>query len=67
MVQNEKTIQSYEPALGSRLGDAMKTGWEVLEEIIVVMARLWSVIVLGIVIYILYRRYQKRQRVKAKG
>ena len=54
MVANAKT---YRQDFGSKILDGLKTGWYVIEEIIAVLAQLWSVILIGIGGYIVFKKY----------
>ena len=57
LISNNKNIDAYIPSLGSRIFEALKAGWDVLEAIIVFIAQLWGIIILAIVVYILYRKF----------
>jgi len=56
LVYNDKNIDAYTPSLGSRVMESLKTGWEIIEELIVFITRLWTFIILGIVAYFTYRK-----------
>jgi len=63
LVSNDKNISSFKPPLGSRITDAFKEGWEVMESIIVFMAQIWWLLVMIGFGYLLYRIYQKKSLV----
>lgn len=54
MVANAKT---YRQNFGSKILDGIISGWYVIEGIIAVLAQLWSVILIGIGGYILFKKY----------
>lgn len=54
MVANAKT---YRQNFGSQIWDGIKSGWYILEGIIAVLVQLWSVILIGIGAYILFKKY----------
>ncbi len=60
VISNEKNIDAYTPGLGSRLVDSFKTGWEIVEDILVFVTQLWVFIVAGILFFFLYRKYGKQ-------
>jgi len=57
LVSNNRIIKEYRPGLAKRLLESLKFGWRILEEIFVFIVKLWALILLAIVIYILYRNY----------
>lgn len=52
-------LKEYHPGFGSRLGDAFKTGWEIIVEVVIFLSHLWFFILLGIIGYIWLRRRGK--------
>lgn len=54
MVANPKT---YRQGFGSKILDGILSGWYVIEGIIAVIAQLWSVILIGIGGYIIFKKY----------
>jgi len=56
VLPNDKNIDAYKPGFGSRMVEALKTGWEVLESILVALARIWWLIIFTALIYIGWRR-----------
>ena len=60
LIANEKNIDIYTPGLGSKLLEALKTGWEMLEAIIVFFAQLWWFLLFGAIGYMIYRISRKR-------
>lgn len=54
MIANAKT---YRQNFGSQILDGIKSGWYVIEGIITVLAQLWSVILIGIGGYFIFKKY----------
>ena len=52
--------EEYRTSIGVRITDGLKTGWHILEEIIIFFVNIWTIIVLGIIIWILIRRRKKK-------
>ncbi|RFS16633.1 DUF4349 domain-containing protein [Emticicia sp. C21] len=47
MVENRQHIDNYRPNVFMRIWDSVKTGWMFLEDVIVILMRLWVFILLG--------------------
>ncbi|MEI6823078.1 MAG: DUF4349 domain-containing protein [Bacteroidota bacterium] len=60
LIANEKNIDIYTPGLGSKLLEALKTGWEMLEAIFVFFAQLWWFLLFVAIGYLIYRISRKR-------
>ncbi|WP_298223735.1 DUF4349 domain-containing protein [Flavobacterium sp.] len=60
IVANEKDASAYEPPLGLQLLDSIKSGWYILESLLVFVVHIWSLILLGILIYLGIKRYSKK-------
>lgn len=59
LVPNEQNIEAYEPGFFSKASEALKDGWDLLLQLVLTLVRGWSVILLGIVVYLLYRRIRR--------
>lgn len=55
LIANDKNIDAYRPGFGTQIVYALKWGWHVLEEVIIFISRLWGLILLVVVAYVLYR------------
>jgi hypothetical protein len=53
-------VPVYRPGLGTRLAEAFLTGWEVMETLLVVLTRLWAFWLLGLLIWLGYRKFGVR-------
>ncbi|MFZ1799429.1 MAG: DUF4349 domain-containing protein [Chitinophagaceae bacterium] len=62
MVSNNKNIEAYEPGFGSKIVEALKSGWSILAGFIVFLAKLWGVILFIIIALFLYKRYGNKMR-----
>lgn len=58
LIANNKNIDAYQPGLGSKIFEAVKYGWEILESIIVYLCKLWALFVLALVAYLIYKKYK---------
>lgn len=67
LIANDKGITPYQPGLALRLWDSVKTGWNLLEELLALLTRLWLFILLAIIGYIFFKRYKKQGRVLPKA
>jgi len=54
--------EEFRTSLGVRLLDGLKTGWHILEEIIVFIANLWAFILIGFGIWFLYRKFKSKPK-----
>lgn len=52
--------EEFRTSIGVRLLDGLKTGWHILEEIIVFIAHLWAFILIGFGIWFLYKKTRKK-------
>ncbi|MEI8203015.1 MAG: DUF4349 domain-containing protein [Bacteroidota bacterium] len=64
VLPNEKNIDAFEPGFGNQLLDALKFGWKILDVVIVFLARLWGLFLFALIIYILYRKFGHKLRIK---
>lgn len=53
----EKIVVPYQPGFGNQLKDAFNAGWNFVEYILIFIARLWAVILIGLGIYLIYKKY----------
>jgi hypothetical protein len=60
VIANDKNINAYQLGLGTKLIEACRFGWDILTTVIVFIVKLWGLILFGILAYILYRRYKKK-------
>jgi len=60
LISNDKNIDEYEPGFGSKIIEALKFGWDILEAFLVFLIKLWGLFLFGIVAYILYRKFGQK-------
>jgi len=65
MVVNHADISAYRTHIGIQIVDGLKTGWYILEAIIGFIVQLWSLILLGFIAFILYKKYLKKQEINS--
>lgn len=56
LVANEENIEDYRPGMGSRSWESIKTGWYVIEDIVVGLIAAWPLWILLSIIFIILRR-----------
>jgi len=61
IVANEKSIRAYQPGFFSRLWDAFLTGFDYLKEFILFLFRIWWLILILIVAFLIYPKIRKRK------
>lgn len=61
LLANEQNIDAYEPGFFSKAGEALKDGWEFLQDIALALIRSWSLVLLVVIAYLLYRRLRKQK------
>jgi hypothetical protein len=66
LLASNKDLTAYEPGFGRKLVESLKTGWKVLEAIVLFLANLWAVFLLGLAIYLLYRWLKTRNTTRNK-
>jgi cbb3-type cytochrome oxidase subunit 3 len=64
LISNDKNIDAYEPGFGSKLLEALKFGWDILEALLVFLTQLWGLFLLGIIAWILYWKFGRNQKSK---
>jgi hypothetical protein len=61
LISNDKNIQAYEPGFGSKVLEALKFGWNILEAFILFLVQLWGLFVFGIIAWVVYRKFVRKQ------
>lgn len=56
LVYNEKNIDAYEPGFGSKIAEALKSGWDSLETFLIFLVKSWGFIAFFLAAYFLYRK-----------
>ena len=56
LVYNEKSIKPYEPGFKTQLSESVQFGWSLFEELILLIAKLWPLLIAVVVGVMLYRR-----------
>ncbi len=57
LISNDKNIDAYQPNLGSKIMQALKSGWLILASIILFLMKLWGVLLFIIVALLLYKKF----------
>ncbi|MCO4291735.1 DUF4349 domain-containing protein [Solitalea sp. MAHUQ-68] len=62
LIANQENIRQYEPGFFSKAKESFITGFEILSDLIVFIIRLWALILLAVIAFILYKRYGYKLR-----
>jgi len=57
LIANDKNIKEYESGFGTKILDSISNGWNMLETVIVFIFNLWGLVLLGVIIFVLYKLY----------
>ena len=57
LIANDKNIKEYESGFGTKILDSILNGWNMLEAVIVFIFNLWGLVLLGVIIFVLYKLY----------
>ncbi len=55
LISNHKNIEEYEPSFGLKVFGAVKSGWIILQSVILFIVNLWGVLAAGLALYFLYK------------
>ena len=58
LISNDERPRTYEPGLGTKIVDALSNGWYILEAVLVFIINLWGLILIGGVIFLIYKIYR---------
>jgi hypothetical protein len=57
LISNYKNIEQFTPSFSNRFLDALKSGWEILQSIIIFFAQMWSFFLTAFILFIIYKRF----------
>lgn len=57
VIPNPDNTEDYRPGFWLRIAEALKAGWHMIQDLVVLLTRLWLLLLLGILGFFLYRRY----------
>ncbi len=57
VLYNFKNSDAYEPNLGAKIIQAVKSGWSILENIVVFLFEIWALILIAVLLLFAYRVY----------
>ena len=60
LICNNKSTKEYEPGFGIKIVESLQSGWDMLETIIVSIVKLWGIILLLLVAYLIYRKFGRK-------
>jgi len=61
LIANDKNIEAYKPRLGNQLIESFEYGWQILETLIVFLARFWGLFLFAAAGYAVYKAYSSKQ------
>ena len=62
IVESEKEVEPYSSSFGTRLMNGVKTGWKILEFIVLAFVNIWSILLIAAVILFTIRYFIKRKK-----
>lgn len=57
IISNNKNIDEYKPGFGKKLIGALKTGWDILESLTLLLIQIWPLFLLGFIVYFIFKKY----------
>jgi hypothetical protein len=57
LISNDNNIDAYEPSFGTKILEALKFGWDILETFIVFLTKLWGLFLFAILVFFIYKKY----------
>ena len=66
MIPNDKNIDEYKPGFGEKLMESLRQGWDILAAFIIFITKLWGLLLLGIIIYVLIKMYGHKLKIKPR-
>ena len=60
LLPNPKDIRIYEPGFFSNVGASLRDGWNFLESFVLFLLKLWPLVPIALVLWIVLRRYYKK-------
>jgi hypothetical protein len=61
MIANEKSSNFFRPNVGLQILDSLKTGWLMLENIVLTVVKLWPILFLGLLGYFSFKKLKRKQ------
>jgi cbb3-type cytochrome oxidase subunit 3 len=62
LIANEKNVDAYEPGFMYKFVAAIKSGWHILQAIVIGIMHFWALILIGVVIYVVYRMRKAKSK-----
>lgn len=66
VIANPAAMTGYRQYFWLRVSDALKTGWHLLQDLLILLVRLWLFLLTGILLYLLYRKFGKKRLAGAR-
>ncbi|OIR06951.1 hypothetical protein GALL_108570 [mine drainage metagenome] len=62
IIPNNKGIAEYTPGIGSKMVDSIKSGWGLVEALILFIIQLWAIILLAVAVYFFVRKFKAKHK-----
>ncbi|WP_243348648.1 DUF4349 domain-containing protein [Parabacteroides sp. FAFU027] len=62
LIPNEKNVEAYQPGFFLKLWEAIKVGWVVISELFLFIVKLWGLILMAGIVYLLYKIYFAKKK-----
>jgi len=62
ILSENKQIEYYEPNIFIKIKESLIIGWEIIEEIIVFLFKIWSLLLLGLIGFLIYIKFIKDKK-----
>jgi len=64
LVSNDENIEAFETSLVTKFIESLKLGWSILEAILIFIAKLWGLLLLAILAFLVYKKFGHKFRKK---
>ncbi len=61
LLPNETALTIYEPSFGRKVAEALRTGWQVLEALLLFAVQIWGLLLLAGIALFAWRKWRRRQ------
>lgn len=58
LISNHINIEAYEPGFGTKLLGALRSGWNIIESLIILLSKLWGLVLIAIITYFIIKIYR---------